>query len=111
MPAKKMKYTRAELMVTTSTHDDGQHRLGHCALCKAEGWLNRGFRHKDTCPLGSDLVLAVELTALLDPAKLCPKCDGEGSVNHWFDMDDSQIIQCPSCRGSGLNKVPENNDD
>ena len=33
----------------------------------------------------------------LDP---CEKCDGIGTVGHWYGPDDCETITCPKCKGT-----------
>jgi len=41
----------------------------------------------------------------LDPAKICTKCKGDGKVR-WTIQDESEIITCDRCKGSGLKPEP-----
>jgi DnaJ-class molecular chaperone len=101
-----MKYTRADLVIVTKLMGVP---TGRCGLCHGVGDPD-AIEHTDDCPLGSDLVVAIQLHAILDKEKMCGKCDGHGDMNHWFGNKlpkDADRITCPDCRGSGLQEDVE----
>lgn len=95
----KQTYTRTEL---SQSDGSGQH---YCVLCRVRSDTDSDDRHEHTCPLADADVIHVELTAVIDPARVCTKCDGQGEVR-WTIQDESEIIDCDRCGGTGRH-VPE----
>lgn len=90
----KQTYTRAELVAKISPNEF------MCSLCRhTQGHLGK-FRHAEDCPLNDPDVIHVELTAVIDPARVCTKCYGQGKVR-WTIQDESEIIDCDLCGGTG----------
>ena len=91
--------TRKELTVYYRRHSQLFRRCGLCGGAVKGG--SSGIKHKRDCLLADPDVMAVELKAVADPATVCTKCKGDGEVNHWWGPDESEIIQCDKCKGSG----------